>query len=240
MAEQAARLPLAARNAGPVDVFLKSGPGQSAILATIVTFGGQAAAQIGLPVPWPALVAIGFALLAAVYHVRVVQKLHGANCLLSIPIVALIAFTSGWGANGLIDVAKSGGKAAQADLDPLVGVLKQEIASHERRLRLQAEELAILRRLSGVPTAPTPGPSGHLDGTSFAYFLEALVPSAHAQGAPRATAPLTASERERLQRELRERENRQRALADESERLRRERVNTERRGKQPLPPWQKW
>lgn len=213
-----------------------------------MTFGGQAAAQAGLPAPWPALVAIGFALLAAVYHVRVVQKLQGANCLLSIPIVALIAFTSGWGANGLIDVAKSGGRVAPADVDPLVGVLKQEIASHERRLQLQAEELAILRRLSGLPPAPTPGPSGHLDERSFTsiarpfgHLLEALVPSAHAQGATRATGPLTASERERLQRELRDRENGQNAAAAESERLRRERVNAEQRGtRQQLPPWKKW
>src|SRR6266446_788327 len=105
MAEQNTGHRRGAGDAGPVDVFLKSGPGQNAVLATVVTFAGQAAAQVGLRAPWPTLTAIGFALLVAVYNVRMVQKLQGLNCLVLIPMVALIAFTSGWGANGLIDVA---------------------------------------------------------------------------------------------------------------------------------------
>ncbi len=244
MAEQNTGHRRGAGNAGPVDVFLKSGPGQNAVLATVVTFAGQAAAQVGLRPPWPTLTAIGFALLVAVYNVRMVQKLQGLNCLVLIPMVALIAFTSGWGANGLIDVAKPGGKVGHGELESLVDVLKKENASLEQRLQLQADELTILRKLSGVP-GPVAGPSGHLENrlapisSSLSRLLDALAPSAHAQPTTTTEKPPSPAEREKLLGELREKQGRQKALADETERLRKEREKAEK-GVQQLPPWRKW
>jgi len=249
MPEQNAGHGLGAGDAGPVDVFLKSGPGQTAVMATLVTFAGQAAAQLGLAPPGPTLAAIAFALLVAVYNVRTVQKMQGLNCLILIPIVALVAFTSGWGANGLIGAAGAGGKTGQSELALLVDALKQETASLEQRLKLQAAELRILRELSGMHTESVPGRSGHLENGSGSVvhlvrsLLDVLAPSAHAQ--PTTTrSPLSATERAKLLRELQEYQPKQKALADETERLRREREEAEKRAQQlqraPGGLWKKW
>jgi hypothetical protein len=230
--------------AGPFDVFLKSAPGQNAILATVVMLAGQAAAQIGLPPPWPTRTAIGFALLVAVYNVRTVQKWRGLNCLVLIPIVALIAFTSGWGANGLVGVATPGGQV-HPELESLVDALQKENASLEQRLQLQTDELTILRKLSGVPS-PAAGQSGLPRNrpaplSSFLRpLLEAFAPSAHAQSTTTTTEKtLTPAEREKLLVELREKQGQQKALADETEKLRKEREKAEQNAQQ-RPLWRKW
>jgi hypothetical protein len=237
-------------DAGAVDVFLKSGPGQTAVMATIVTFAGQAAAQVGLAPPGPTLAAIVFALLVAFYNVWTVQKVRGLNCLVLIPIVSLVAFTSGWGANGLIGAATSGGKADQSDLVSLLNALKQENTSLAQRLSIQADELRILRQLSGVRAGSSDRQSGSRDGegASTAHLLSRalglLAPPAQAQPATTTTAPPSAADRERLLGELQKFQARQKELADDAERLRKEREEAERRAQELQKPqqglWKKW
>lgn len=236
----------AAADAGAMDMFFKSGPGQTAVMATVVTFAGQAAAQLGVPAPGPTLAAIAFALLVAVYNVRTVQKLDGVNGLVLIPIAALVAFTSGWGANGLIGAAASG---TQADLGSLVRALQQENAGLERRLSLQADELRVLRELAGVRPVSPGGRSGRIEypgggARALSRALDLLAPAAHAQPSPATTPPVSVAERARLLLELQEYQAQQKKLSDDAERLRREREALEKRTRQiqqaPQGLWQKW
>lgn len=85
-----------------LEVFLKSNPASTGVLAGVVTMSGQIAAQLTLPALGCRLVALGFALLLAYYQVFVAQRRTRRESVFLVPIVAVILFTTGWGANGLI------------------------------------------------------------------------------------------------------------------------------------------
>jgi hypothetical protein len=84
------------------DTFLKGNPASTAAMAAVVTMAGQMAAQLELPGRWCRLVAFGFAILLAVYQVAFAQRRPLRETFVLAPIVAVVLFTSGWGANGLI------------------------------------------------------------------------------------------------------------------------------------------
>ncbi len=82
--------------------FLKSNPASTGVLAGIVTMSGQIAAQFDVPDFGCRIVALAFALLLAHYQVWIAQRRPLRESLFLIPIVAVILFTAGWGANGLV------------------------------------------------------------------------------------------------------------------------------------------
>lgn len=87
---------------GQLEVFMKSNPASTGVLAGVVTMSGQIAAQLTLPGLGCRLVALGFALLLAYYQVGIAQRRPRRESVFLVPIVAVILFTTGWGANGLI------------------------------------------------------------------------------------------------------------------------------------------
>ena len=89
-------------DSGQLEVFLKSNPASTGVLAGVVTMSGQIAAQLHAPGLACRIVALGFALLLAYYQVGVAQRRPRVESVLLVPIVAVILFTTGWGANGLI------------------------------------------------------------------------------------------------------------------------------------------
>jgi hypothetical protein len=84
------------------DSFLKGNPASTAVMAAVVTMAGQVAAQLELPGKGCRLVAFGFAILLAVYQVAFAQRRPLRESFVLAPIVSVVLFTSGWGANGLI------------------------------------------------------------------------------------------------------------------------------------------
>jgi len=248
MAEQSVAAVIGTTDAGSVDVFLKSGPGQTAAMAMVVTFAGQTAAQLGIAEPGPTVAAIAFAVLVAAYNVRTVQRLQGLSCALLIPIVALVTFVSGWGANGLIDLAGAKGPTARAEATPSPpATLEKENEILRKSLELYEEQLKILRPLSGVSADQLSETSDHgEDGPTarlLSRFLDVLVPSALAQPATTSEAPLTSAQREELLERLRERQVKQRELSAEAEHLRRERekeMRHEQVQQSPVGLWSKW
>ncbi len=85
-----------------LDAFLKSNPASTGVLAGVVTMSGQIAAQFQVPGLGCRIVALCFALLLAYYQVAIAQRRPRRESLFLVPIVAVILFTAGWGANGLI------------------------------------------------------------------------------------------------------------------------------------------
>jgi hypothetical protein len=84
------------------DSFLSDNPASTGVLAGVVTMAGQIAAQFDLSGEVCRLAALVFALLLAYYQVGVAQRRPARESLFLVPIVAVIIFTGGWGANGLI------------------------------------------------------------------------------------------------------------------------------------------
>jgi hypothetical protein len=85
-----------------LDAFLKSNPASTGVMAGVVTMSGQLAAQFGLPGLGCRIIALLFALLLAGYQVGIAQRRPLRESMLLVPIVSVILFTTGWGANGLI------------------------------------------------------------------------------------------------------------------------------------------
>jgi hypothetical protein len=84
------------------EAFLGSNPVSVGVLAGVVTMAGQIAAQFDLPSHACRVTALAFAALLACYQVRVAQKRSVRESMLLVPIMSVIIFTTGWGANGLI------------------------------------------------------------------------------------------------------------------------------------------
>lgn len=233
------------KDSSQFDVFFSSGPAQTGGMALVVALAGQTAAQIGISTPGPSLAAAVFALLLAVYNVTKTQQVDRVTRMVLIPIVALVLFATGWGANGLVYEAGPHGAQTKHQLLPLVDTLQKENENLTRRLQLQSEELAILRKLAGVPASPSSGPSGQLDRGPLARtldsFLAVLAPSVSAQPASTAPAPSTRAQREQLLKQLQEYQAKQQALAAEAERLRKERKEAAKQAEQsPTGLWKKW
>jgi len=89
-------------DAGQLDVFLRNNPASAGVLAALVGSAGQLAAQFELSATECRLVALGFAVLLACYQILVTQRRPIGESAVLVPIVALVLFTSGWGASGLI------------------------------------------------------------------------------------------------------------------------------------------
>jgi len=85
-----------------LEAFLKTNPASTGVLAGVVTMSGQIAAQLHVPGLGCRIVALVFALLLAYYQVGMAQRRPLRESLFLVPIVAVILFTTGWGANGLI------------------------------------------------------------------------------------------------------------------------------------------
>lgn len=85
-----------------LDAFLKSNPAATGVMAGVVTMSGQIAAQFGMPGLGCRITALLFALLLAAYQVGIAQRRPLRESMLLVPIVSVILFTTGWGANGLI------------------------------------------------------------------------------------------------------------------------------------------
>lgn len=98
-----------------LDAFLKTNPASAGVLAGVVTMSGQIAAQLNVPGLGCRIVALAFALLLAYYQVGIAQRRPRRESLFLVPIVAVILFTTGWGANGIIyeAYAKDTKEAAQ-------------------------------------------------------------------------------------------------------------------------------
>jgi len=250
MAEQSVAAVIGTTDAGSVDIFLKSGPCQTAAMATVVTFAGQTAAQLGIAEPGPTVAAIAFAVLIAAYNVRTVQRRQGLSCAILIPIVALVTFVSGWGANGLISLAAAKGQTAREEATRFPpATLQKENEILRKSLELYEEQLKILRPLSGVSADQLSETSGHgEDGPTarlLSRFLDVLVPSALAQPATASGEPLTSAQREGLLEQLREHQMKQQELSAEAEHLRRERekemkMRREQVEQAPAGLWRKW
>lgn len=85
-----------------LEAFLRTNPASAGVLAGVVTMSGQIAAQLHVPGLGCRIVALAFALLLAYYQVGIAQRRPRRESLFLVPIVAVILFTTGWGANGLI------------------------------------------------------------------------------------------------------------------------------------------
>jgi len=85
-----------------LDAFLKTNPASTGVLAGVVTMSGQLAAQFEMPSLGCRIVALIFALLLAYYQVGIAQRRPRNESLFLVPIVAVILFTTGWGANRLL------------------------------------------------------------------------------------------------------------------------------------------
>ena|SRR5262245_27369146 len=85
-----------------LQAFFESNPASTGVLAGVVTMSGQLAAQFDAPNFWCRIVALTFALLLAYYQVGIAQRRPRREALFLVPIVAVILFTAGWGANQLI------------------------------------------------------------------------------------------------------------------------------------------
>jgi hypothetical protein len=90
-----------------LEAFLKTNPASTGVLAGVVTMSGQLAAQLEVPSYGCRIVALAFALLLAYYQVGIAQR-RRLESLFLVPIVAVILFTTGWGANRLIYEHQSG------------------------------------------------------------------------------------------------------------------------------------
>jgi hypothetical protein len=99
---------------------LKTNPASTGVLAGVVTMSGQIAAQLQVPGLGCRIVALVFALLLACYQVAIAQRRPYRESAFLVPIVAVILFTTGWGANGLIyeSYAKAADQAAQTTASP--------------------------------------------------------------------------------------------------------------------------
>ncbi len=99
-----------------LEAFLKTNPASTGVLAGVVTMSGQLAAQFHVPELGCRIVALAFALLLAYYQVGIAQRRPRRESAFLVPIVAVILFTTGWGANGLIYEAhaRASRQAAQA------------------------------------------------------------------------------------------------------------------------------
>jgi len=108
-----------------LDAFLKSNPASTGVMAGVVTMSGQIAAQFGMPGVGCRIVALLFAALLAGYQVHIAQRRPLREALLLIPIVSVILFTTGWGANGLIYETRHNAPSQQVAeaprTDPSVG-----------------------------------------------------------------------------------------------------------------------
>jgi hypothetical protein len=97
-----------------LDAFLSSNPVSVGVMAGVVTMAGQIAAQFELPSQACRFTALAFALLLACYQVRVAQKRSMRESMFLVPVVSVIIFTTGWGANGLIYEAQASAPVARA------------------------------------------------------------------------------------------------------------------------------
>jgi hypothetical protein len=239
-----------------LDILLRNGPAQTGVLAGVVAMAGQAAAQLGGRWPVPELAAVAFALLLAVHHVRMVQKLELPNCAVLVPIVTLVLFVTGWGANGLVSETTNHGKRNQGAA--LVSTLTAENANLNNQLQTQHRELEILRKLAGLTVSdssssgPVPGPRSETSANPprlahhlFGRLSRLLLSTAFAQTSttlPAHTSPSPA-DRERLIREVEAQQEKQRALRREAENLRKEREYVEQQTKKQQQSggiWKKW
>jgi hypothetical protein len=98
-----------------LDEFLKTNPASTGVLAGVVTMSGQIAAQLQVPGLGCRIVALVFAALLGYYQVAIAQRRPARESAFLVPIVAVILFTTGWGANGLLyeATARASGQAAQ-------------------------------------------------------------------------------------------------------------------------------
>jgi len=121
------------------DAFLSSNPVSIGVLAGVVTMAGQIAAQFELPSTACRITALAFAALLACYQVRFAQKRSVRESLILVPIVSVIIFTTGWGANQLVYEAQARAPAA--------------------RMAPAAREVSALERLSDliIPSAHAAG-----------------------------------------------------------------------------------
>jgi len=91
-----------AADGGQFDAFLKNNPASVGVMAAVVGMAGQLAAQFDLSSLACRAVALGFAVLLACYQIRIAQRRPLMESVVLVPIVAVILFTSGWGASGLL------------------------------------------------------------------------------------------------------------------------------------------
>jgi hypothetical protein len=106
--------------ANQFDGFLKTNPTATGVLAGVVTMSGQVAAQMEMPPVGCRVVALLFALLLACYQVAIAQRRPRVESAVLVPIVAVILFTTGWGANGLL--YETSAKSAKASAQPVAAV----------------------------------------------------------------------------------------------------------------------
>jgi hypothetical protein len=210
--------------ASQFDVLLGGGPAGTAVLAMVVMMAGQLPAQFGAVSPWPEAAAAFFAVLLAFRESRMVRRLDLSQCLITIPIVALILFVQGWAANTLVSQSTA---RTQADRQNATIVsLQEERTLMLERLEAYRKQVELLRKLAGVPeqTASVKRTSEAVERNAaerWQGFLGWVLPVAYAQpdSSTAKPRPLTPAERERLLRELKEAEQKLR----ETEQAERER-----------------
>ncbi len=222
---------------------LHNGPTQVGGMVTTVILVGQAFAQFNQAVaPYAAFL---FSCLLAIYQVGLVQKATMRECLITVPIAAVILFALALGSNNSIAPT------------PENTSLKKELELVKEQLELRTKELENARQLSnelrrnlGLPPNPLRSP----EEISYQSNNEPSGPK-RAQNIPdllgllsrRANAQSTDLETER-QRELREAlrayETRQQELQEERKRLQetQERLREEQQKiQQPAPfLWREW
>jgi len=227
---------------------LQNGPTQVGGMVTSVILVGQAFSQFSQAIA--PFVAFLFSCLLAIYQVWLVQKATARQCLIIVPIAALILFALSLGSNNSIAPA------------PDNSILNRELTSIKEQLQLRDKELEsarqLINELQHILRLPVNSPLSqekNSDGSSSKlirfnrtqdtkWFLGSLIGEAHAQPSDSET------ERQKALEALRAYQARQQKLEQEQQKLQREqqklRAEQERlpkaqgMGSQPATLWRKW